>query len=88
MAINTTPKEKPTGGSNPTAGDAINRLNFPTVQPAGKALANATGWRGALAQGSGAFRLNGAYDHAADARRVRRKLERMAAKVQRKGGRL
>lgn len=38
MAINTTPKEMPTGGGNPTAGDAINGSNFPTVQRPGKAF--------------------------------------------------
>lgn len=38
MAINTTPKEKPTGDGNPTAGGAINALNFPTGQRAGKAF--------------------------------------------------
>lgn len=37
MAINTFPKEMPTGGGNPTAG-AINDLNFPTVQRPGKAF--------------------------------------------------
>ncbi len=37
MAINTTPKEMPTGGCNPTAG-AINDLNSPTGQRSGKAF--------------------------------------------------
>jgi hypothetical protein len=32
MAINTTPKEMPTGDGNPTAGNAINDLNFPTAE--------------------------------------------------------
>jgi hypothetical protein len=49
-------------------------------------LANAVGWRGALAQASGAFRINGTYDAPADTRRARRKLERAAAKAKRKGG--
>lgn len=38
MAINTTPKEKPTGDGNPTAGGAINDLDFPTGQRSGKAF--------------------------------------------------
>lgn len=38
MAINTTPKEMPTGDGNPTAGDAINASNFPTAQRPGKAF--------------------------------------------------
>lgn len=38
MAINTTPKEMPTGGGNPTAGDAINDLDCPTGQRPGKAF--------------------------------------------------
>lgn len=38
MAINTTPKEMPTGGGNPTAGDAINGLHFPTEKRPGKAF--------------------------------------------------
>jgi hypothetical protein len=37
MAINTTPKEKPTGDGNPTAG-AINDLDFPTESRPGKAF--------------------------------------------------
>ena len=37
MAINTTPKEMPTGGGNPTAG-AINDLDFPTKSRPGKAF--------------------------------------------------
>lgn len=37
MAINTTPKEMPTGGGNPTAG-AINELNSPTGKRPGKAF--------------------------------------------------
>ena len=49
-------------------------------------LAKAVGWRGALAQGNGAFRINGTYDAPADARRARRKLNREAAKAQRTGG--
>ena len=32
MAINTTPKKKPTGDGNPTAGGAINDLDFPTTE--------------------------------------------------------
>ena len=39
MAINTTPKETPTGDGNPTAGGAINDLDFPTGQRPGKAFA-------------------------------------------------
>ena len=39
MAINNTPKEMPTGGCNPTAGDTINDLDFPTRQRPGKAFA-------------------------------------------------
>lgn len=38
MAINTTRKEMPTGGGNPTAGNAINDLNSPTTQRPGKAF--------------------------------------------------
>ena len=38
MAINTTPKEMPTGDGNPTAGGAINSLDFPTVQRNDKAF--------------------------------------------------
>jgi len=38
MAINTTPKEKPTGDGNPTAGGAINDLDCPTGERAGKAF--------------------------------------------------
>ncbi len=34
MAINTTPKEMPTGDGNPTAGSAINDLDFPTGERA------------------------------------------------------
>lgn len=49
-------------------------------------IAKAVGWRGALAQGNGAFRINGTYDAPADARRARRKLETEAAKAQRMGG--
>lgn len=37
MAINTTPKEMPTGGFNPKAG-AINDLHFPTASRPGKAF--------------------------------------------------
>lgn len=32
MPINTTPKEMPTGDGNPTAGNAINDLDFPTAE--------------------------------------------------------
>ena len=38
MAINTTPKEMPTGDGNPTAGGAINDLNFPTTERNDKAF--------------------------------------------------
>lgn len=39
MAINTTPKEKPTGDGNPTAGSAINNdLDFPTTERSDKAF--------------------------------------------------
>lgn len=38
MAINSTPKEKPTGDGNPTAGGAINDLDFPTGKRSGKAF--------------------------------------------------
>ena len=38
MAINTTPKEKPTGDGNPTAGGAINGLDFPTGERGDKAF--------------------------------------------------
>jgi len=38
MAINTTSKEMPTGDGNPTAGGAINDLDFPTGQRPGKAF--------------------------------------------------
>jgi hypothetical protein len=48
-------------------------------------LANVVGWRRALAQANGAFRINGTYDAPADSRRARRKLDREAAKAQRKG---
>lgn len=36
MAINTTLKEMPTGDGYPTAGNAINRLNFLTCERNGK----------------------------------------------------
>jgi hypothetical protein len=49
-------------------------------------LAKSVGWRGALSQGNGAFRINGTYDAPADARRARRKLDRETAKAQSKGG--
>jgi hypothetical protein len=39
MAINPTPKEMPTGDGNPTAGSAINNLDFPTARRPGKAFA-------------------------------------------------
>lgn len=32
MPINTTPKEMPTGDGNPTAGNTINGLDFPTAE--------------------------------------------------------
>ncbi|MGX5649593.1 hypothetical protein ACWKW4_04960 [Hydrogenophaga borbori] len=38
MAINTTPKRMPTGDGNPTAGSAINDLDFPTGERADKAF--------------------------------------------------
>lgn len=38
MAINTTPKEIPTGDGNPTAGSAINDLDFPTGERSDKAF--------------------------------------------------
>ena len=38
MAINTTPKEMPTGDGNPTVGGAINDFDFPTRQRPGKAF--------------------------------------------------
>lgn len=38
MSINTTPKEKPTGDGNPTAGSAINHSNSHTRERLGKAL--------------------------------------------------
>ena len=38
MAINTTPKEMPAGDGNPTAGSAINDLNFPTTERNDKAF--------------------------------------------------
>ena len=38
MAINTTPKEMPTGEANPTAGGAINDLDFPTGERGVKAF--------------------------------------------------
>jgi hypothetical protein len=49
-------------------------------------LLKAVGWRGAQAQGNGAFRINGTYDAPADTRPARRKLDREAAKAQRKRG--
>lgn len=39
MAINTTPKEMPTGDGNPTAG-AINGMSCPTTQQSDKAYAS------------------------------------------------
>lgn len=38
MAMNTTPKEMPTWDGNPTAGDAINHLDFSIGQRPGKAF--------------------------------------------------
>ena len=38
MAINTPPKEMPTVGGNPTAGGAINDLDYPTGQRPSKAF--------------------------------------------------
>lgn len=41
MSINTTPKEKPTGDSNPTTG-AINMMDFPIERPIGKVFVNSS----------------------------------------------
>lgn len=38
MAINTTPKERPTGDGNPAAGGAINDRDFPTRERNSKAF--------------------------------------------------
>ena len=38
MAINTTSKKMPTGDGNPTAGNAINDLDFPTAERKDKAF--------------------------------------------------
>lgn len=38
MAINTIPKEMPTGDCNPTAGGAINEVDFPTSECNDKAF--------------------------------------------------
>lgn len=38
MAIKTTQKERPTGDGNPTAGSAINNLDFPTSERDDKAF--------------------------------------------------
>ena len=38
MAINTTPKEMPTGDGNPTAGNTINNPDFPTSERNDKAF--------------------------------------------------
>jgi len=38
MAINTSPKKMPTGDGNPTAGSAINDLDFPTSERNDKAF--------------------------------------------------
>jgi hypothetical protein len=40
MTINTTPKEMPTGDGNPTAGNTINDLNFPTAERNDKAFSS------------------------------------------------
>jgi hypothetical protein len=57
MAINSTPKEKPTGGGNPTAGGAINDLDFPTAQRPGKAfdVQRADSARAAISEALGAL---------------------------------
>lgn len=47
-------------------------------------IASLTGWRGAMAAGSGQFRINGTYDVIAPARTIKRRLKRMLAK---QGGR-
>jgi len=71
--MNTTIK-KPAGASNTNGPGTttINDLDF-------------TGWRGALAISNPAFRVNGSYDVPADARRLRRLLERKAKKILAKG---
>jgi len=57
MAINTTPKEMPTGDCNPTAG-AINGMNCPTTQQTDKAYSTL---RAALAlRGHALHRLDSA----------------------------
>lgn len=56
MAINTTSKEMPTGGCNPTAG-AINEFNFLTVERSGKAFETL----------QAAFALPGVTPHRSDA---------------------
>jgi hypothetical protein len=40
MAINPSPKEMPTGDGNPTAGEAINTVDFPTAHTADEAFQN------------------------------------------------
>ncbi len=40
MAINNTPKEMPTGDGNPTAGNAINDLDFPTGERSDKTFSS------------------------------------------------
>lgn len=56
MAINTTPKEMPTGDGNPTAGGAINDLDFPTSERNDKAFSTL---RAAFAmKGHGLHRTN------------------------------
>jgi hypothetical protein len=48
MAINTNPKEMPSGDGNPTAGNTINDLDFPTAERNDKAFSSlraAFAWR-------------------------------------------
>lgn len=64
--------------------------NFLTLALDGKDRANQlkeiTGWRGALAAGSSAFRKYGSYDAFDDGRRARRKAARLMAKATQKAG--
>lgn len=59
MAINTTPKEMPTGDGNPTAGDAINDLDSPISERRGKAFSTL---RAAFAMKGHALRRKGPAD--------------------------
>jgi hypothetical protein len=56
MAINTNPKEMPTGDGNPTAGNTINDLDFPTAERNDKAFSSLRA----------AFALNGHALHRTD----------------------